>query len=300
MQEHVVCVICNKHFRRITRTHLLKHNTTTAEYQRQYPEASIICESLLYESGKYFRENNPMKDPECLQHFSEKRRGIPKTEEHKKKLSDAQKGEKSHMFGKKRPAHSEFMKTLVAKKKIEGTFQPPRQIPWTEERRRKTSESRKGKPIKRNPNQKSAKGIKLNLTQEQRAKRSYVMAKAIKDNKIPKSNTSIEKLFKSWCNDHNIEYEQQYMLTHKSITWLYDFYLPQFNMLVELDGEFWHQTPKQINRDKMKTRSASELGFRFLRLSSNNLLFELVFQNDTYIEQHNQTIIESRISRLEK
>ena len=54
----------------------------------------------------------------------------PKSEEHKRKLSETKKGEKHPFFGKKRPLHSDFMKrnnpakTLDVRKKLKGENNP--------------------------------------------------------------------------------------------------------------------------------------------------------------------------------
>ena len=52
------CLLCEKEFKRITRTHLKTHNVTTDEYINKFPNAEIISEDLKISYGKYFRENN--------------------------------------------------------------------------------------------------------------------------------------------------------------------------------------------------------------------------------------------------
>jgi G:T-mismatch repair DNA endonuclease (very short patch repair protein) len=51
-----------------------------------------------------------------------------------------------------------------------------------------------------------------------------------------KINTSIEIEFKSWLELHNIEYEQQYKTVYGSV----DFYIPLYDLCIEIDGEYWH------------------------------------------------------------
>ena len=49
-------------------------------------------------------------------------------------------------------------------------------------------------------------------------------------------------------------------------SYVYDFYLPALNILIEYDGWFWHQQEGQKRRDIIKDRLADEAGCRLIRL----------------------------------
>jgi len=188
MNDMVKCEICQNLFRRITRTHLNKHNITTAEYILLYPNSNLICESLLYETGKYFRENNPMKVEELKEKVASVHRGKPKSEEHKRKLSDSQVGEKSHMWGKKRPEHSAHMKEIMPNimREYYSDGKPGhnkgKKLNLTNEQRQEMSNRNKGK--RKWPNGNPNKGKKLNLSDEQRRNRSIKSSNWLKSNKM--------------------------------------------------------------------------------------------------------------------
>lgn len=48
--------------------------------------------------------------------------------------------------------------------------------------------------------------------------------------------TKPQKIFIALCQRHKVVYQRQYYLCGK----FYDFYLPQYNVLVEVDGTYWH------------------------------------------------------------
>jgi very-short-patch-repair endonuclease len=56
----------------------------------------------------------------------------------------------------------------------------------------------------------------------------------------------------------------------------YDFYLPDYNALVEIDGEFWHHSELAINRgydiiDAEKDQWAYDHGFIMVRIPEDEL-----------------------------
>lgn len=299
--DYVECQICKNKFRRITRTHLLSHNVTTSQYKLLYPDFPIMCESLLNETGKYFKENNPMKNPKYVQNYSKSIKGKKKSEEHKRKLSESQKGNKSHMWGKKRPEHSALMKKImpaIMKNLYDtGQIQPTfKGKTHTIESKRKMSESQTGK--NRWPHGNPNKGKKLNLTDEQRKNRSLKRCQWLKNNVTNKVNTNIELEFKAFCERNRIEFEPQFILNHPKNAWLCDFYIPSLNLIVEVDGEYWHFSKKQINRDYLKNKNALEMGYRYIQISSDNKIFDLIFQSDDIINAHNMLLRDMRLSKF--
>lgn len=48
---------------------------------------------------------------------------------------------------------------------------------------------------------------------------------------------------------------------------LFDFFIPSIALLIEVDGVYWHSTPKAKRRDRLKDTLAAERGFKLLRIS---------------------------------
>jgi very-short-patch-repair endonuclease len=61
--------------------------------------------------------------------------------------------------------------------------------------------------------------------------------------------TSIEIKMADELASRGIEYEEQRNLGDK---FLLDFFLPEYNIVIECDGDYWHRLPSSIRRDKAK------------------------------------------------
>ena len=81
------------------------------------------------------------------------------------------------------------------------------------------------------------------------------------------SPTKPERDIMTVLDDLGIGYEFQHCIDG----YLYDFYLPNFNILIEYDGWFWHHSDWATSngadvRDTIKNRLAMNLGFTLVRL----------------------------------
>jgi len=88
-------------------------------------------------------------------------------------------------------------------------------------------------------------------------------------------SSKLEKTFKLILDLLDIKYKP--FLYAKSIKAFYDFHLIEHNIIIEVDGDFWHCNPqthpipqydsqkKNIERDKVKNQWATENGYRILR-----------------------------------
>jgi len=81
--ETVTCVICGREMRLISPAHLKTHELTTLEYKRRFPEAEIISLASSRRKSKNISDKKIGK-PSRL-------KGIPKTEEHRRKISEIKK-----------------------------------------------------------------------------------------------------------------------------------------------------------------------------------------------------------------
>jgi len=93
--------------------------------------------------------------------------------------------------------------------------------------------------------------------------------------------SSLEYYFEGILSSMNIEYTHSYYI--ESIGKIYDFYLPDYNILIEVDGDFWHCNPKtydnpicktqhiNIENDKFKSQWALDNGYKLLRFWENDI-----------------------------
>lgn len=102
----------------------------------------------------------------------------------------------------------------------------------------------------------------LNIVQKNAAKMSKIM-------------TWPEREFQKLLIELGIKYETQKIVGKK----IFDFYLPEYNMIVEVDGDYYHANPllfeegslnkmqeRNLRNDKFKESLASGLGYKIERV----------------------------------
>lgn len=106
--------------------------------------------------------------------------------------------------------------------------------------------------------------------------------------------SSLEYYFEGILSSMNIDYIHSYYV--ESIGKIYDFYIPKYNILIEVDGNFWHCNPEmyenpvcktqEINliNDKFKSQWALDNGYKLLRFWENDI--------NNNIKQIKQTLLE--------
>jgi hypothetical protein len=67
----------------------------------------------------------------------------------------------------------------------------------------------------------------------------------------------------------------------------YDCYLPGWSILFEIDGNYWHSRPEQVERDAEKTQLAERLGYTLYRIPEDKVIefvsaFRLPTLQETY------------------
>ena len=108
--------------------------------------------------------------------------------------------------------------------------------------------------------------------------------------------SKLEKTFANILDLLEIRYETSYYA--KDIKAFYDVFLPDYNILIEVDGDFWHTNPlkypdgpknkcqiKNKLRDKVKTQWAADNGYKLLRFWENDI--------NNNIKQVKQTLLEN-------
>lgn len=54
----------------------------------------------------------------------------------------------------------------------------------------------------------------------------------------------------------------------------YDFFLPQYNLIVEIDGTYWHSSKEQQLKDKKHVDDAVKKGYNIIRIDTTELAAE--------------------------
>lgn len=76
--------------------------------------------------------------------------------------------------------------------------------------------------------------------------------------------TKPERILYQTLKDMGIRYESQYWVGRYRA----DAYLPDYNVLIEVDGEYWHNKPTQQKRDRRKDQFYKSRGFKVARVQS--------------------------------
>jgi very-short-patch-repair endonuclease len=113
-------------------------------------------------------------------------------------------------------------------------------------------------------------------------------------NNIIKTNrnhtSKLEKTFANILDLLDIKYQQFFYA--KEIKAFYDFFIPEHNLIIEVDGDFWHCNPskfpnpkyttqkRNLQRDKIKTQWALDNDYKLLRFWEDDIK-----NNIKYIKQ---------------
>ena len=164
------------------------------------------------------------------------------------------------------------------------------------ETRQKISKSSKG--ISRNKGKQPMLGKKQSLYQKQKVKERFDKYYAQGNEPWTKNNqhtfevikkifakkpmNKLERFVASLLDKNNIEYHYQYFLkTKEDICKSYDFKIKNTNILLEIDGDYWHGGPG-VNKhfykleevkenDILKNQIATENGFSLIRIWESNI-----------------------------
>jgi len=129
----------------------------------------------------------------------------------------------------------------------------------------------------------SSKRMRKMIAKMKKQARNPLGIKVHLQNNAKKMSTKMtwpEREFKKLMKELKVEFETQKIVNNK----IFDFYIPHINLLVEIDGDYFHANPEKvklenINRmqvrniknDKYKDSLAAGLGYGLERVWENDL-----------------------------
>jgi very-short-patch-repair endonuclease len=168
------------------------------------------------------------------------KRGRTCSDEHKAKVSLSKAGSKNSMYGK-----SVYDVWLKKHGKI-------RADELLKEKNKKHSAALKGRPFSIEHKKNLSKAL-LKRYEEGRISFKFIT-------KDTKPELEVEGIL----IEMNIKYEKQFRI--ENTRKFYDFYLPENNMLIEVDGRYWHNIPGARERDIIKNELAKSNGYKLVRI----------------------------------
>lgn len=251
-EQLVQCMVCNNFMKSVTNSHLKKHGITCKEYKEKFP-----CSSM----GNFSRFDSWRKSEENTVHMRNQNKRIFSTEEIREKRK-----EKSLAA----------MKTESYKKKLSESMKRYAQTP-------EGSYRLANKPVT----------SRMKMSNFQRWVEQFGVDEAIKrqldwqsKNKIPSKSrdTKPELIVTEMLTLSGIRFIKQFSLPR-----IYcDFYLPDYNLIIEVDGDYWHANPDRFSSDdligskkmkasqiwesdKKKSEKIIAFGYKLLRIWSSSL-----------------------------
>ena len=106
--------------------------------------------------------------------------------------------------------------------------------------------------------------------------------------------SKLEKTFANILDLLDIEYQQFFYA--KDIKAFYDFYLPKYNIIIEVDGDFWHCNPikfsepkyetqkRNLIKDSIKSQWALDNGYTLLRFWEDDINNNIKYIKQTLLD----------------
>ena len=214
------CELCGKLFKSITNSHLRdKHNMTTSEYKIKFPNTKMISDSHFRKLSEWIYSN------ENSEHWKYQQ-SIQKDSDVRKNA--AKKAAQSDIY---RENHSKRMKRVVRENPDKYKAMWSSIVGENHYHYGKSNWQRWFEKYGKDEADRRLAEWKLK-------------------NKIPggSKNTKIEMMVKKILENNNISYIHQY----KGICGIYvDFYLPEYNLVIEVDGDYWHANPNKYSSEQV-------------------------------------------------
>lgn len=118
---------------------------------------------------------------------------------------------------------------------------------------------------------------KYERTDEHRDILSKAIIERLRNGKMTKMcDTKPERMFESLLIELGVSYTKQFLIQHGRIgidrfRHCYDFYIEGTNVIIEIDGDYWHSLPATKDRDKLCEEIAINKGYIVLRFLQSEL-----------------------------
>ncbi len=234
------------------------------------------------------------------------KKGTHHSKETKERMSESRSGEKHPFYGKHHSEETKEKLRIARAKQV-----------WTKEENESRSKKLKGRifseeskdkmrqhALKRfsNPKNHPFYGIKRpevglinskkfkGITYDERhgKKKSAEIRKKLSDKRalqiIPFYDTKIELKIQGFLEQLGIHYIKQFYVKEIKDKYRCDIFIPSMNLIIEVDGNYWHGNPKfysrkqlsekqkeQKIRDKLRTDQLKQYGFRVVRLWEDDI-----------------------------
>ena len=103
----------------------------------------------------------------------------------------------------------------------------------------------------------------------------------------------------AFLNDKRLKYIKQKIIPFDIGYYIYDFIIHELNLIVEVDGEYWHRIScKQYRKDIEKENLAISSGYKFVRISSDNWVPDIIMSDVDTLKAHTAELMRQRALHL--
>lgn len=171
-------------------------------------------------------------------------------------------GKKHYLFGKKRPG-------VGGCKRGHTAWNKGKKYPHSKEWAEKVSKAMKGRKTwnfgKKQPDSYKRKMALWRVNHKDDLRRgAFTTLKILSKRKKTKPEKELIILLKK----AGVRHVSQYLINNR---FLVDEYLPEYNTVIEVDGNYWHSLPKIVNKDKAENAYLKKCGYRVIRISEKDI-----------------------------
>jgi len=291
MSKKISCKICGKELKMITYLHLKMHNISINDYKQKFgltsKELGYTCKWKNKHSIDFYKDKEKYIERihKALKGRISSNKDKKMSEEQKQKISKSNKGKKrtkqqckkisvSHLgiqaWNKGLNKNNDKRVKKYADKLINHTIskRTKNKIKKSVLRYYKNMTESERKKFLETQRRISANNIGRKRSKETIEKMSIAAIKRLSEHpqQMPFSNTKPERELKKILEKYNIKYIHQYPVLNIKHRLCADFYLPEYNLIIETDGIYWHNYPNGKEIDKIRNKEMIEVGYKVLRL----------------------------------
>lgn len=122
------------------------------------------------------------------------------------------------------------------------------------------------------------------LSEEVKAKISKAVSERWKDGtlSVTSYDTSIELKVQNQLDEIGIKYIKQKVVHDENRTYILDFYIPSLKLVIECNGDYWHNRPDRIKRDNMLKKYVESTGRKIIFIWEHEINDEWFWVGDYF------------------
>ena len=103
--------------------------------------------------------------------------------------------------------------------------------------------------------------------------KQYRLSRGLPEDCDLSKESSIEVMMRRWLQESDIEFIQECSINFENSTWTkVDFYIPEANVCLYVDGDYWHSTPEIQEKDIRINKTLEEMGYNVVRMTEAEIL----------------------------